>query len=156
VTLRSLTVRAAARSEVAPVAKRGQVAEVAVSYDHDVSAAATITTVGAATRDVGLAAEADAAVSTGTGFHLHFYAVVEHDQRARLADRDDAALAAGLELDRAGASGKDRVVPADSGAGAGLEARTSLAHDDLAATHLLAGEQLHAKALCIRVAAVAA
>src|SRR4051812_45992310 len=71
-------------------------------------------------------------------------------------DGDDAAAPAGLEVHRARAGGEDRVVLADAGALAGLEAGAALAHDDLAAGHDLAREDLHAEALGVAVAAVAA
>src|SRR5438552_1539881 len=71
-------------------------------------------------------------------------------------DRDKAALAAGAELDRPRPGREDRVVTSDSGPRAGLEARAALAHDDLAARHRLAGEDLDAEALRLGVAAVAA
>src|SRR6201999_8460 len=50
----------------------------------------------------------------------------------------------------------DRVVATDARAGARLEAGAALAHDDLAARDGLAREDLHAEALGVRVAAVAA
>src|SRR3954465_15160594 len=71
-------------------------------------------------------------------------------------DGDHATAAAGLEVDRAGTRGEDRVVLADADALAGLEASAALAHDDLAAGYDLAGEDLHAEALGVRVAPVAA
>src|SRR4051794_1202210 len=70
-------------------------------------------------------------------------------------DRDDAAAAAGRELHRARGAGEQRVVAAHADALAGLEAAAALADDDLAAGHGLAGEDLHAEALGVRVAAVA-
>src|ERR671936_1127576 len=73
-----------------------------------------------------------------------------------LKNRDDASAAAGLEIDRARARGEDRVVLPDPHAVARLELGAALANDDLAAGHGLAGEHLHAEALGVRVAAVAA
>src|SRR5918999_594091 len=64
--------------------------------------------------------------------------------------------AAARELHGSGARGEDRVVAAQADALAGLELGAALAHDDLAAAHGLAREHLHAEALCVRVAAVAA
>ena len=58
------------------------------------------------------------------------------------------------ELDRALAHGEDRVVAADVRAGAGAEPRAALADDDHAGLHLLAGEDLDAEPLRVRVAAV--
>src|SRR6266566_1751336 len=69
-------------------------------------------------------------------------------------DRHEAALAARPEGDLAIAHGEDRVVPADPGAGAGAEARTALPDEDHPRRHVLAGEELHAEHLRIRVAAV--
>src|SRR5205085_4415712 len=69
-------------------------------------------------------------------------------------DRHEAALAARPEGDLAIAHGEDRVVLADSGAGAGAEARTALPDEDHPRRHVLAGEELHAEHLRIRVAAV--
>ena len=74
---------------------------------------------------------------------------------ARGHDGDDAAAAAFAEVDRARGAGVDRVVLADADAVARLEAGAALAHDDLAAGDGLAGEDLHAEALGVRVAAVA-
>src|SRR4051794_24536907 len=71
-------------------------------------------------------------------------------------DRDRAALAAGLEFDHAGAGREDRMIAAEPGAVARPEARAALAHDDLAAADLLAGEYLHPEVLGVRVAPVAA
>src|SRR5215217_2002839 len=71
-------------------------------------------------------------------------------------DADHAPAPALAELDRAGGGGEDRVVPADADAQARLELGPALAHDDLAAGHGLTGEDLHAEALGVGVAAVAA
>src|SRR5437016_5166120 len=71
-------------------------------------------------------------------------------------DGDHAPAAAGGELHPPGTRGEDRVVPADARAVAGLEPRAALAHDDLATGHCLAGEDLHAQPLALRVAAVPA
>src|SRR3954468_7772664 len=70
-------------------------------------------------------------------------------------DRHDAPAPAGRELHGPRRAGVERVVLADPDALAGMEARTALADDDLAAGHVLAGEDLHAQALGIGVAAVA-
>jgi hypothetical protein len=67
----------------------------------------------------------------------------------------DAAAAARRDLDRAGGAGEERVVLAHADAVACLEARAALAHDDLAAGDGLAGEDLDAEHLRIRVAPVA-
>src|SRR4051794_37341020 len=72
-------------------------------------------------------------------------------------DRDPAlATPARAELHRAGVLGVHRVVATEAGARAGVEAGAALADDDLAAGHGLAGEDLHAEALGLRVTAVAA
>src|SRR3954452_4921116 len=71
-------------------------------------------------------------------------------------DGDDAPAPAVLEVDGAGARGEDGVVLADADALARLEPSPALAHDDLAAGHDLACEDLHAEPLRVRVAAVAA
>src|SRR3954469_22924370 len=71
-------------------------------------------------------------------------------------DGDHATDARGLEVHDARAARVDRVVPAEAGALAGAEAGPALAHDYLAAGDDLAREQLHAEALGVRVAAVAA
>src|SRR5579862_635752 len=70
-------------------------------------------------------------------------------------DGHGAALAARAERDLAGARREDRVVLADARAGAGAEARAALAHDDHPGGDVLAGEELHAEHLRVRVAAVA-
>src|SRR5215210_2717508 len=69
-------------------------------------------------------------------------------------DGDQAALATRLEHDGAGTLGEDRVVAADARAGARAEARAALADDDRARGDVLAGEDLHAEHLRVRVAAV--
>src|SRR5436305_2289314 len=69
---------------------------------------------------------------------------------------DDAAAAPGVKLDDARPLGEDRVVLSQAGAVAGLEAGPALAHDDLAARDGLPGEDLHAEALGVGVATVAA
>src|SRR3954464_5570345 len=71
-------------------------------------------------------------------------------------DGDHAPAPAVLELNGAGPRGEDRVVLADADALARLEAGPALAHDDLAAGHDPAREDLHAEPLRIRVASVAA
>src|SRR5690349_5905204 len=71
-------------------------------------------------------------------------------------DRDDATAAAFLEVHLARGAGVDRVVLADAGAEARLELRAALADDDLATGDGLTGEDLHAEALGVGVAAVAA
>src|SRR3954466_9312007 len=70
-------------------------------------------------------------------------------------DVHDAAAPATRELDGARRFGEQRVVLADAHALARPEARAALADDDLAAGHGLAGEDLHAEALGVGVAAVA-
>src|SRR5690242_17500936 len=70
-------------------------------------------------------------------------------------DRDDSPAAALGELHRAGRAREERVVLADADTVAGLEAGAPLAHDDLAAGDDLAGEDLHAEAVGVGVAAVA-
>src|SRR5579875_3789702 len=72
----------------------------------------------------------------------------------RLLDRDDAALAAAVELHDARRLGEDRVVLADADTVTRMEAGAALAHDDLAAGHGLTGEHLDAEPLCVRVAAI--
>src|SRR5579871_2131220 len=74
----------------------------------------------------------------------------------RRVDRDDPAAAADGEADLPRGARVERVVLAHADALAGLEAAAALAHDDLAAAHVLTGEDLHAEALCVGVAAVAA
>src|SRR3954464_8781511 len=71
-------------------------------------------------------------------------------------DGYDPAAAPGLEVHASCAGREDRVVLADPGPLAGLEAGAALAHDDLAAGHDLAREHLHSEALGGRVAPVAA
>src|SRR5829696_3448579 len=77
-------------------------------------------------------------------------------RRVGREDRHDAAAATGRELHDAGRLGEEGVVAAHADAVAGLEARAALPDDDLAAGDDLAGEHLHAEALGVRVAAVAA
>src|SRR5207237_10847319 len=78
------------------------------------------------------------------------------DRRGTLVgDADEAALAAPPELHAAVAQREDRVVAAEARARTRAEPRAALAHDDRAGAHLLAGEDLHAEHLRVRVAPVA-
>ena len=61
-----------------PGAKRREVAQVRIGDEHDVTARAAVTPVGAATRYVLLAPEAERAVSTTPGDRGDAGAVVEH------------------------------------------------------------------------------
>src|SRR5207244_12153240 len=72
-----------------------------------------------------------------------------------LVDANEAALAAPPELHAAVAEREDRVVAAEARSRARAEPRAALAHDDRPRAHLLAGEDLHAEHLRIRVAPVA-
>src|SRR5947208_12250096 len=69
-------------------------------------------------------------------------------------DGNEAALAARPERDLAGARREDRVVLADARAGAWAEARAALADEDHPRLHVLAGEELDAEHLRVRVTAV--
>src|SRR6201994_3327301 len=60
-------------------------------------------------------------------------------------DADRATLARRVEGDLPRAGREDRVIAAEADALAGPEAGAPLAHDDLAAGHLLAGEHLDAE-----------
>src|SRR5437763_16508239 len=70
-------------------------------------------------------------------------------------DLDKPTFATSAEGNRSGASGEDRVVTADAGARAGTELRAALAYEDHPGLHFLAGEDLHAEHLRVRVAPVA-
>src|SRR5690606_29487649 len=59
-----------------------------------------------------------------------------------------------LERDPAVRQREQRVVAADPDVGAGVEARPTLPHEDIAREHLLAAEALHAEAFRFRVAPV--
>src|SRR5436305_15063060 len=72
-----------------------------------------------------------------------------------LCDFDEAAVAALLERDGSRARGEDRVIAAKAGSRARAELRPALADEDHPALDLLAGEDLHAEHLRVRVAAVA-
>ena len=52
------------------------------------------------------------------------------------------------------ALGEQRVVLAAANVLAGMEFRATLTNDDIASLHILACELLHAKSLCVRIAAV--
>src|SRR5581483_1824137 len=80
---------------------------------------------------------------------------VDGRELAGVDDRDRAALAARPELDLAVLGGEDRVVAADARTRAGPEASAALAHEDHPGLNVLAGEDLHAEHLRIRVAPVA-
>src|SRR5947209_4321106 len=69
-------------------------------------------------------------------------------------DGNEAALAARPERDLAGARREDRVVLADAGPGARAEARAALADEDHSRLYVLAGEELDAEHLRVRVTAV--
>src|SRR4051794_25493163 len=76
--------------------------------------------------------------------------------RSVLNDGDRAILASGFELNGSFGRGEDRVVAAEAGSLARPEAGAPLADDDLAACHLLAGEDLDPEHLRVGVATVAA
>ena len=159
--LRALAVAAALGLEVGAAVELGQVAPRVVAHEHHVAPAAAVPAVGPALGHVGLAAERNGAVAAGAAAHEDLCPVVKH-AGALLAlsyslgvDRDEPAAMTGPELHDAGALGEDRVVLAEARALAGLEAGAALADDDLAAGDLLAGEDLHAEALGVGVAAVA-
>src|SRR5262249_54476538 len=77
------------------------------------------------------------------------------EQALRLVDdRDEAALAAPAERDRAGPNREDRVVAAELRARTGAELRAALPHDDVPGNDRLTVEHLHAEVLGVRVAAV--
>src|SRR5439155_10028662 len=142
--------------EPAPRTKCGEVAQVGIRNQDDVAAGAAVAAVRAALRDVLLPAEVQAAVAAATRLHADAGAVVEHAGLvAGAVDFDEAALAALTERDGSGASGEDRVVTADAGARARTELRAALAHEDHPGLHFLAGEDLHAEHLRVRVAPVA-
>ncbi len=69
-------------------------------------------------------------------------------------DRDEALVAGAAELDGSVAEREDRVVATEAGARAGAELRAALADDDHARLHGLAGEDLDAESLRLRVATV--
>src|SRR5207248_4256399 len=111
--------------------------------------------VGAALGGGLLAAEVQAAAAAATRLHADAGAVVEHGRLvAGAVDFDEAPLPALAERDGSGAGGEDRVVTADARARAGSELRPALAHEDHPGLHFLAGEDLHAEHLRVRVAPV--
>src|SRR5437660_120206 len=61
-----------------------------------------------------------------------------------------------VEVDCAGGQGEEGVVAAEADVAAGVEAGAALADDDAAGLDRLAAEDLHAEALAVRLAAVAA
>src|SRR6266536_4996230 len=73
----------------------------------------------------------------------------------RFDDRDGAPLAACAELDSPVLRGEDRVVAPNACPWARLKARAALADDDHPGLDLLAGKDLHAEHLRVRVAPVA-
>src|SRR5205814_9876631 len=88
------------RPEPAPRAKRREVAQVGVGDQDDVAAGAAVAAVGAALRDVLLAAEVQAPVAAATRLHADAGAVVEHACLvAGAVDFDEAALADGIACD---------------------------------------------------------
>jgi hypothetical protein len=78
VALRSFAMRSATSPVLAPVPERGQVPETAIGNDHDVTPTPSVTAVGSSARDMGLAPEADTAVSAGARFNVDCHAVVKH------------------------------------------------------------------------------
>src|SRR5438874_11116073 len=70
-------------------------------------------------------------------------------------DGNKATIATYPERHRSAARRKDRVVAADAGAVTRAELRPTLAHEDHPGLHVLAGENLHAEHLRVRVATVA-
>jgi hypothetical protein len=67
---RALAVTASLRLEVHAAPEALEVAQVVVAHEHNVAAPSAVTAVGAALGNVGLAAEAEAAVAAGTGLHV--------------------------------------------------------------------------------------
>src|SRR5262249_3900663 len=109
-------------------AQPGEIAQIGISEQDDVAAAAAVTAAGPGLRDGLLAAQAQAAVAAAAGSNVDPCPVVEH-QSTRIArtarrtlrpldDRDRSALAARAELDLPVLRGEDRVVAADAGPGA--------------------------------------
>src|SRR5207253_10567058 len=136
--------------------KDGRRARVGAGRRDALAAGAAVAAVGAALRGVLRAGEVRAAAAAAPRLHADAGAVVEHACLvAGAVDFDEAALAALTKRDRSGASGEDRVVTADAGARAGTELRAALAYEDHPGLHFLAGEDLHAKHLRVRVAPVA-
>src|SRR5205823_492579 len=76
------------------------------------------------------------------------------EPEALLGHGDEAPFTGGSEHNGSVALREDRVVPADTGAGAGPEARPALADDDRPRGHALAVEDLDAEHLRVGVAAV--
>ena len=132
---------------------------------------------GAAAGDELLAPESHAAVAAVTGFQADFYFVDEHkicrkiekaarpgagrvSHAGRLGEdsrfnADEFAHAAAIaELDHAGDFGEQGVVLAPADVLAGLEARTSLPHNDRSAGDELSAEDLDSEPLRVGIAAV--
>src|SRR5438270_282908 len=144
----------------------GKVAPVGIGHDDHVAAPAAVAAVGPTLRDVLLAPEAQPAVAAAAGLDANLGSIMEHSRGPRadvrpatspsgLVDVYEAALAAPPELHAAVAQREDRVVAAEARPRAGAEPRAALAHDDRPGAHLLAGEDLHAEHLRVRVAPVA-
>ena len=143
-----------------------------VDDEDDVAAAAAVAAVGAAERLELLAVDRGAAVAAVAGGgvqHARSTKVAAMPRRAcrprcrRVAaaasaggDVDDVATAPAAELHRAGDQSEQRVVAAAADVVAGVEVGAALADEDLAGVDLLAAEPLHAEALGVGVAAVAA
>jgi hypothetical protein len=78
VALLSLSVSSAAGTMVGREAQRSEVAARLVGHEDDIAPTPTVTPVGAASRDVRLAAEAHAAVAASTTFDVDLRTIVEH------------------------------------------------------------------------------
>ena len=132
----------------------GEVAPPQIGHEHDVAAVAAVAAVRPAARYVLLPPEVDRAVTAATRDGRQARAVVEHA----------ATRASTTEMKRRSPLVRNATLPSRiakivsslpiPAAGAGAEARAALADEDHPRRHVLAGEELHAEHLRVRVAAV--
>src|SRR5262249_43555971 len=157
VPVRSATRAASSCAEQLTALGRRQVAQLGVRDEGDVAAATAVAAVRPALRHVRLAAKAQRAVTAATRLDADARAVVEHGapRATSVADRDEAAVAAGAEVDLPVPDGEDRVVATDLRARPGPEPAAALADQDHPGLDVLTGEDLHAQSLRVRVAPVA-
>ena len=159
---------AALGAELGVVAQRQQRVLVGDGLEDHVAALAAHAAVGAAPRDVGLAAEAHAAASAVAPLDEDLDPIDEHGAPPRAAGGRAAQLGGGqdahaqaaravvFEADDAVRQREERVVLGQAHVLARLPLRAVLAEDDRAAADLLAAEALDAQPLRVAVAPVAA
>jgi hypothetical protein len=90
---------APSRGKPPTASKRREIAQIGIRDEDDVAAAAAVTAVGTALRDMLLTPEVEAAVAAAPRLHVNAGAVVKHALLLRAVDFDEALLADGVAWD---------------------------------------------------------